>query len=259
MGAPYLHDPLSKKEIQELLCYHRFGVVIDGAPGKATKRAMSEFMEAAGVPNWQWAYPLPKAAQDLLVEPFRRLTHLASDTSIGVYATFADALVGFAEDFLDADFHEIGGDNKGPCVRMVSDGSEGGPWCANYDTFIVGLAHDYMTRSGKPPRFDKARYRSGYCPTLERVAREDGRLITKEAALLNPLLVKKGMLFLVWGRDAAGNLRSFHTGIVRDDAWPDGTYSTIEGNTNDDGSREGFEVARRVRAVDNCNFVDLLK
>lgn len=37
-----------------------------------------------------------------------------------------------------------------------------------------------------------------------------------------------------------------HTGIVESVA-PDGTLHTIEGNTNDTGSREGFEVERKVR------------
>jgi hypothetical protein len=37
-----------------------------------------------------------------------------------------------------------------------------------------------------------------------------------------------------------------HTGIVESIA-TDGTLHTIEGNTNDNGSREGYEVARRTR------------
>lgn len=38
-----------------------------------------------------------------------------------------------------------------------------------------------------------------------------------------------------------------HTGIV-EKVNEDGTVSTIEGNTNDDGSREGYEVCRRIRS-----------
>jgi hypothetical protein len=37
-----------------------------------------------------------------------------------------------------------------------------------------------------------------------------------------------------------------HTGIVESVA-ADGTLHTIEGNTNDEGGREGYEVARRTR------------
>jgi hypothetical protein len=39
-----------------------------------------------------------------------------------------------------------------------------------------------------------------------------------------------------------------HTGIV-ESVNTDGTVSTIEGNTNDEGSREGYEVCRRKRPI----------
>lgn len=39
-----------------------------------------------------------------------------------------------------------------------------------------------------------------------------------------------------------------HTGIV-ESVNNDGTVNTIEGNTNDEGSREGYEVCRRKRPV----------
>jgi len=44
-----------------------------------------------------------------------------------------------------------------------------------------------------------------------------------------------------------------HTGIVVD---ADGdTFKTIEGNTNDDGSFEGYEVCARVRGYPNIDFI----
>jgi hypothetical protein len=41
-----------------------------------------------------------------------------------------------------------------------------------------------------------------------------------------------------------------HTGIV--EAVQGDKISTIEGNTNDEGSREGYEVCRRVRLISSC-------
>lgn len=41
-----------------------------------------------------------------------------------------------------------------------------------------------------------------------------------------------------------------HTGIVTEVCGP--LIKTIEGNTNSDGSRDGFEVAKRVRKVASC-------
>lgn len=42
-----------------------------------------------------------------------------------------------------------------------------------------------------------------------------------------------------------------HTGIV-ESVRTDGTIRTIEGNTNDEGSREGYEVCRRIRKINSC-------
>jgi len=46
-----------------------------------------------------------------------------------------------------------------------------------------------------------------------------------------------------------------HTGIVV--RFDDETIETIEGNTNDTGSREGFEVVRRIRGYRSKDFVRL--
>lgn len=42
-----------------------------------------------------------------------------------------------------------------------------------------------------------------------------------------------------------------HTGFV-EKILPGGKIQTIEGNTNDDGSREGYEVCRRERTIASC-------
>lgn len=42
-----------------------------------------------------------------------------------------------------------------------------------------------------------------------------------------------------------------HTGFV-EAVLPNGRIKTIEGNTNDEGSREGYEVCRRTRTVSSC-------
>lgn len=42
-----------------------------------------------------------------------------------------------------------------------------------------------------------------------------------------------------------------HTGFV-EKILANGTFQTIEGNTNDEGSREGYEVCRRTRKTNSC-------
>lgn len=44
-----------------------------------------------------------------------------------------------------------------------------------------------------------------------------------------------------------------HIGVV-EALKPDGGITTIEGNTNDDGSREGYRVCRRGRVMSECKF-----
>jgi hypothetical protein len=44
-----------------------------------------------------------------------------------------------------------------------------------------------------------------------------------------------------------------HTGIVLKAA--QNVFLTIEGNTNDDGGREGYEVCRRIRGYEAKDFI----
>lgn len=79
-----------------------------------------------------------------------------------------------------------------------------------------------------------------------------GRIITAKQARAEPELVKPGMVFYI---DTGG--RHGHTGFVRDIV--NGKLLTIEGNTNNDGSREGYGVFQRnKRRIDTINlgFID---
>lgn len=67
---------------------------------------------------------------------------------------------------------------------------------------------------------------------------------------------QRGMLF-VWNSNGAGHI-GFVTRVNSN-----GTFETIEGNTNNDGSRNGYKVCRRTRSVlelkrhDKWGFIDL--
>lgn len=54
---------------------------------------------------------------------------------------------------------------------------------------------------------------------------------------------KAGDIFIIVYPNGTG-----HAGFV-EKVLPNGQIQTIEGNTNDDGSREGYEVCRRVRKI----------
>jgi hypothetical protein len=63
---------------------------------------------------------------------------------------------------------------------------------------------------------------------------------------------KRGSIFIMDFGKGLG-----HTGIV-ESVNRVGTINTIEGNSNDEGSREGYEVCRRIRNVKSCvGFINI--
>ena len=62
---------------------------------------------------------------------------------------------------------------------------------------------------------------------------------------LRSIVPQSGYLFIIDEGKGLG-----HTGLV--EYVVGDTIHTIEGNTNDDGSREGYEVCRRVRKISSC-------
>jgi hypothetical protein len=136
---------------------------------------------------------------------------------------------------------ELGGDNRGPMVELFlrEVGQEpGAPWCAAF-VYHVGHASHY----------DAARKMSSWplmrtasCMDLWKQAR-DFRILRFEPRV--------GDVFLKFSPTLN---RFYHTGIVvalhQPDAQEDrGVFvcTTIEGNTNDDGSANGYTTLRRVR------------
>ncbi len=126
---------------------------------------------------------------------------------------------------------EVGGPNRGPWCRLYSgDSGEGRPWCGDFVTFVVKQAG--VDTSVLSPS----------CDVIASRAKAAGRLSSVPTV---------GGIFLV--RSAPGDWT--HTGIVT--AAGPGWVTTIEGNTNDQGSREGFEVCARTRGVGKLDFVRL--
>jgi len=66
-----------------------------------------------------------------------------------------------------------------------------------------------------------------------------------ESVALRSTTPQSGYLFILDEGNGLG-----HTGLV--EYVVGNTIHTIEGNTNDEGSREGYEVCRRVRKISKC-------
>jgi hypothetical protein len=126
--------------------------------------------------------------------------------------------------------------NSGPDVDIFlrSVGlSPGFAWCAAFVYWAV-------SEEAKARQIDPPFIKSAYCPDIETWAR------TRHILHTTP---KVGDAFL---RILDG--WSVHIGLVTE-VHADGTFSTIEGNTNDRGSSEGDGVYVKRRPVSTCKFV----
>jgi hypothetical protein len=121
------------------------------------------------------------------------------------------------------------------------------PWCVAFTHFCykqaaenVGLQNPHIKTAGVLDHWNKA----GTKPTVVRV--------TNDKAVADPGLVKPGSLFIIDLGQGEG-----HSGMVIDVA--NGRLVTIEGNTNDNGSRNGIGVfqrdARKISKI-NKGFID---
>jgi hypothetical protein len=124
---------------------------------------------------------------------------------------------------------ELTGKNDGPQVEKYLSYvwlKKGQPWCAAFVSWTF-----YQNGVKKA--------RSGGCVGLM----EQGIVIYKGAKVLpNKAPPLHGDVFFIW---YANKNRVAHTGFI--DEWGDDIVTTVEGNTNSAGSREGDGVYRKKR------------
>lgn len=142
------------------------------------------------------------------------------------------------------------GSNRGPKVDVYlrTSGlaesaiqSGRGYWCA---AFVYWCVEQACRELGVPNWITGgARYN---CNALYTLARKQGRLTARP---------EKGDVFLCIGQGG----RHYHTGFLQGNPGPGGRFPTIEGNSNDDGSANGVEVAYRPngRTLPSCHYVRL--
>lgn len=220
------------RRLQEWLGFHRHGTAIDGEFGPATLRALDGFRTGAGLPT---GGPLVVADWEALTRPMARaIAPLPPDGRL-----LPELVVAYAEQHLREHPVEVGGDNRGPWVRLYTDGNDGPAWrwCAAFATFVIRQASATL---GVPMPIK----RSLSCDLVASDAIARGTLGTGAAA------AKAGGAFLL--RRVAHDW--VHMGLVIEVGAD--YFVSIEGNTNDEGSANGYEVCRRVRAFGpNIDFV----
>lgn len=205
-------------------------ITIDGDYGPQTRTAVGGFQKLhqvseTGIVN--------QATWDLLVSPMSNAFNELHQT------TLRELIVSYALQHLINVPRELNNRNEGPWVRAYMDGLDGTPWawCMGFAQTIYDQAF-----SGFDQKFTSQMPHTYSCDVVGFFGRDNGKLIRnrklRDGAHTE---VKPGDMFLV-----VKNPRDWiHTGIIidRQGDW----FHTVEGNTNDEGVREGFEVCRRMR------------
>ncbi len=144
------------------------------------------------------------------------------------------------------------GSNRGPRVneylRVVGlDATAGSfPWCA---AFVYWCFEQAAHGLGRPNPVVRT---AGVLEHWRRAAHKSVPRLAAAEATADPARVRPGMIFVQDFGGGAG-----HTGLV--ESVQGGRLVTLEGNTNDDGSREGIGVFRRTgRKIVSINkgFID---
>lgn len=141
--------------------------------------------------------------------------------------------------------HEEGGNNKGPQLADIfaadnydpngpKPGDDGYPWCAAFICFVVKRA---MEEHGGPFTFKRPTTPSAFGYEGWSLAQDDSTNTKKKPH----------------GDIQRGDIVIFsfsHIGIATSSVDKTGHFMTVEGNTNQAGSREGTMVARKRRHID---------
>ena len=234
----------SVQRIQEWLNFHQCRTGIDSDFGPATAACVRDFQRLSGLPvNGK----VNARTWNGLVAPMRNA--LAAPTpSESLSAAVAVKTV--ANQHVEQHPFEIGGPNEGPWVRLYCEGNDGRPWawCAGFVSLIMHQAYFY--RGAKAPIKG-----SVSCDSLAAQAKAAGLFVTGRSIARGEVpwsSLGESCIFLK--RRTATDWT--HAGIALGASGPAGAlvFSTIEGNTNDEGSREGYEACRRTRGLGSGSY-----
>lgn len=235
-------DGIWVRRVQEWLSLHGWSCICDGDFGPATRRALGEFQ------HHHHATPTGECdalTYNTLVMPLVRATRVPDnmEDDLGMM------VVRIAMQFHQEHAIEVGGDNRGPWQRHFARGRENQPWCQDFASTVWFDAARLMLLNTQALPFnlcDDNDVPSSYVPWVANEAKRVNRYVTAEKAV--DVLIPAGAMFFVRGKE-----HHVHVGLVVNDN-KDGTFKTVEGNTNTDGSANGWEVAIRFRSKRNCDF-----
>jgi len=225
------------KRIQEWLYFHGFHLEIDGKFGNVSESKVRAFQSSRGLPD---TGEVDESTHDALVLPLvKLLTPLTVPPS-----SFEACVAAYAQNHLAQGPEEIGGENRGPLVRSYMAGHDGDlfAWCAGFAQFVMLQAAETLDLK-MPIKGDWA------CTKFAKQAKDKGLLHTSGA--VDKTKIVPGSLFLA--KKASGSGYG-HIGVITHAG--SSMFETIEGNTNLNGSREGYKIAAQSRGYsDKYDFI----
>jgi hypothetical protein len=232
---------MKARRVQEWVTFHEFATPIDADFGPATENSVQRFQEANSLPA---TGVVDESTWNQLVAPLARAL---APLPINDDDTLGKILLRVAQQHLEQHPLELGGQNRGIWVRLYMGGNDGHEWqwCAGFVTFLLKQACSLLERSMPIPG-------SYSCDSLAYQAREAG-LYVRGTHLENGTVswseLGDAQLFLVRRTSTDWTHAGLSFNGVLD------TFSTIEGNTNDEGSNAGYEVCQRVRGIGSKDFI----
>ncbi len=206
---------------------------VDGDFGPATEQAVNNFQKAKNLPQ---SGVVTQETFSVLCEPMQKAFEQKVQGS-GLRQLIVHTALHHAK-FKPLELTIGGKSNMGPWVRAYMDNHEGSAWfwCMGFVQAIIDQA---ASQAGK--NFKTLMPLTYSCDTVGTVGLQKGLLTRYTAVRNDPSVVKPGDIFLLQQTPHDW----VHTGIVT--AVIGDVFETVEGNTNDGGSRNGVAVLKRVR------------
>ncbi len=230
---------MKAKRVQEWLCFHGFQTAIDSDFGNATRVSFENFQRAKGLPA---SGVVDLATWDGLTAPLSQLMAVGVPPGTTVDA----AILHIARQHLLTHPIELGGPNAGPWVRAYTGGNDGKDWlwCAAFVTFVMKQACSLIGAATPIPG-------SVSCDSLAAQAKAAKRFVPGGTSPPPWPTLGACQIFLVRRTSTDWT----HTGFCFDGV--NDTFTTIEGNSDHNGSSNGFEVCQQSRSITKKDFIRL--
>lgn len=231
---------MAVQRVQEWLAFHSCRTGIDGAYGSATAAAVRKFQKQKQLSQ---TGEVDQATWQCLTAKIHEAFKDGSGDTLG------ERVRTIAQQHLNIRPVELGGNNCGPWVRIYTGGHDGADWawCAGFVTSVLRQA---CMELGLPMPIRG----SLSCDTLAAQAQAAKLFVTeRDLSSGNSNWNHLGKAYIFLARRTAGDWT--HTGFGF--GGTHNSFDTIEGNSNNEGSRDGFEVCDLTRSAVKKDFIVL--